>query len=119
MPNDGNAYYEFLEVHGVPLAETLDIEGFALSAGDVLRAIELARQCNLVILGGDAYFVSDGQIGPPQGHYAWTTGERRREEESPLIRRNVNERAETAKAAIARLTAAEGAKLWFSLVVIK
>ena len=95
------------------------IAAIALLAEDALSAIELARETNLVILGGDVYLDRDGEIGPPEGRFAWTTDDGTGPGESSLIYRDVDRRAAMAKTAVLGSLGSPGERRWYSLVVIK
>ena len=119
MRRDTGSFQLFLESHGVSLADTLSVEAFALSADDALKAIELARENDLVILGGDVYLDRDGEIGPPDGRYAWTTDVGTGTGNSFLVYRDVDKRAAIARAAILKALGPDDERRWYSLVVIK
>jgi len=119
MRDNTNSFQLFLKSHGIPLAETLSINSFALSAGDALKAIGLAQENDLVILGGDVYLDRDGEIGPPEGRFAWTTDDGTGPGASALIYRDVDRRAAMAKTAILGSLGSPGERRWYSLVVIK
>jgi len=67
------AYDSFLAERGIPLGPMIDPDGLfdvAFTIEDAVKAVDIAKSCQLPILGGDLWILAEGRLLPAYANWA-------------------------------------------------
>ncbi len=90
-----NQYIKFIRERGIPLQPKVGTKGRAFTKEDALKAVDILRQSNVSILGGDVLIEKNSEWKYEVA--SWHSDQSQDESVEKLIRRSLNETKEFIK----------------------